>query len=181
MVINVWSSDQNISIPLKYVGDANSVCYCSVAIVSDSSWLYELQHSRLPCPSPSPGVCPNSSPLSWTVICYPLLLLPSVFPSIRVFPMSWLFVSDGQRIGALASASVLPMNIQDVFLQHWLIWSPCYPRDSQECSPALQFKSISSLTLSFLYSPTLTFIQDYWENHSFDFMDIYWQSDVSAF
>ena len=116
MVINVWSSDQNISIPLKYVGDANSVCYCSVAIVSDSSWLYELQHSRLPCPSPSPGVCPNSSPLSWTVICYPLLLLPSVFPSIRVFPMSWLFVSDGQRIGALASASVLPMNIQVWFL-----------------------------------------------------------------
>ena len=167
MVINVWSSDQNISIPLKYVGDANSVCYCSVAIVSDSSWLYELQHSRLPCPSPSPGVCPNSSPLSWTVICYPLLLLPSVFPSIRVFPMSWLFVLDGQRIGALASASVLPMNIQDWFPLGLTGWSTCNPRGSQQSSLAPQYESIISSVLSFLYAPGLTSIQHgYCKSHS---------------
>ena len=54
------------------------------------------------------------------------------------------------------------------FLSDWLVWSPCSPRDFQECSPTLQFKSINSLVLSFLYSPTLTSIHDYWKNHSFD-------------
>ena len=52
------------------------------------------------------------------------------------------------------------------FLQNWLVWSPCCPRDSQEPSPAPQFESIS-----FLYGPTLTSIHDYWKNHSFDYMD----------
>ena len=54
------------------------------------------------------------------------------------------------------------------FLQDWLDGSPCSPRDSQESSPTPQFKSINSLVLSFLYSPALTFIHDYWKNHSFD-------------
>ena len=49
------------------------------------------------------------------------------------------------------------------FLQDWLVWSPCSPRNSQESSPALQFKSISSWVLSFLYGPTLTSIHDYWK------------------
>ena len=54
------------------------------------------------------------------------------------------------------------------FLEDWLVWSPCSPRDSQESSPTPQFKSISSSMLSFLYSPTLTSIHDYWKNHKFD-------------
>ena len=82
---------------------------------------HELQHSRLPCPSLSPGVCPNSCPLSWW--CHPAISpsvtpfssCPQSFPSSRSFSMSWLFASGGQRIGASASASVLPMNIQDWF------------------------------------------------------------------
>ena len=57
--------------------------------------------------------------------------------------------------------------------------SPCSPRDSQESSPTPQFKSINSLVLSFLYSPTLTSIHDYWKNHSFDWTDLCWQSNVS--
>ena len=68
--------------------------------------------------------------------------------------MSQFFTSGGQCIGVSASASVLPMN-QD------LVGSPCSPRDSQESSPAPQFKSINSSALSFLYSPTLTPIHDY--------------------
>ena len=144
--------------------DAASQAFLSFTICRSMSKLMSL--SRWCHPATSSSVIPFSS-------------CPQ--KASESLPMSQLFTSHSQRIGALASASVLPMNIQDVFLQHWLIWSPCYPRDSQECSPALQFKSISSLALSFLYSPTLTFIQDYWENHSFDFMDIYWQSDVSAF
>ena len=54
------------------------------------------------------------------------------------------------------------------FLWGWLVWSPCSPRDSQESSPTPQFKSINSSALSFLHSPTLTSIHDYWENHSLD-------------
>ena len=66
-------------------------------------------------------------------------------------------------------------------LKDWLVWFPCCPRDSQECSLIPQFKSINSLVLSLLYGPTLTSIHDYWKNHCLDCMDIFWQSDVSAF
>ena len=59
-----------------------------------------------------------------------------------------------------------------------MVGSPCSPRDSQESSPTPQFKGIHSSALSFLYSPTLTSIHDYWENHSFDWMDLCWQSNV---
>ena len=73
-----------------------------------------------------------------------------------------------QSIGASASASVLPINIQDWFPLGWLAGSPCSPRDSQESSPTPQFKSINSSALSFLHSPTLTFIHDHWKKHSSD-------------
>ena len=83
--------------------------------------------------------------------------------------MSQLFTSGGQSIGVSTSASVLPMNIQDSFPFNidWFdllaVWTPCSPRDSQESSPTPQFKNISSSVLSFLYSPTLTSIHDYWK------------------
>ena len=73
--------------------------------------------------------------------------------------MSQLFASDGQSIGVSASTSVLPMNIQDWFPLGWTGWIPFSPKDSQEASPTPKFKSISSLVLSFLYSPTLTSIE----------------------
>ena len=59
-----------------------------------------------------------------------------------------------------------------VFLKDGLVGSPCSPRDTQESSPTPQFKSISCSALSFLYSPTLTFIHDHWKNHSFDYIDL---------
>ena len=99
---------------------------------------------------------------------HPLLLLPSIFSSIRVFSMSQFFASGGQSTGASASAFVLQMNTQDWFPLGWSGWTPCSPRDSQESSPASQFKRINSSVLSFLYSPSLTSIHDYWKNHSFD-------------
>ena len=74
--------------------------------------------------------------------------------------MSQFFTSGGQSIGA--SASVLPINIQDSFPLEWT-GSPCSARKSQESSPTPQFKGISSSALSFLYSPTLTSIHDYWK------------------
>ena len=84
------------------------------------------------------------------------------------FPVNRLFTSGGQRIGASTSASVLPINIQDRFPLGLTVWPPCSPRDSQESSPTLQFKSINSLALSFLCSPTMTSIHNYWKSHSFD-------------
>ena len=80
-----------------------------------------LQHARLPCPLPSPGVCANSCLLNWW--CHPIISSSVVpfsscvqsFPASRSFPMSQLFASGGQRIRASASASVLPMNIQGWF------------------------------------------------------------------
>ena len=107
-------------------------------------------------------------PSSQLVLCHLLLFLPSIFPSIRIFPVSWLFTSGSQNIEASMSTSVLPMNIQHRFPLEF-IWPPCSPRDSQEASPTPQFKTIKSLVLSLFNGPTFTSIHDYWKNHSFDY------------
>ena len=91
-----------------------------IAIVQSLSPVW-LQHNRLPCPAPSPGVCSNFYPLNWW--CHPTIsssVAPysfclQSFPALGSFPLSWLFASSGQSIGASVSASVLPMNIQDWF------------------------------------------------------------------
>ena len=99
------------------------------------------------------------------------------FPASGIFSNEWAFhIKWPKHI-----ASVLLMNIQGWFSLGLTAWSPCSPRDSQEPSPAPQFKSINSLALSFLCGPTLTTVHDYWKNHNFDYIDICWQSDVSAF
>ena len=99
----------------------SSVRFCC-SVMSNSLHLYGLQHARLPCPSPTPGACSNSCPRSqW---CHPTISSSVVpfssclqsFPASGSFPMSQFFASAGQSIGASASASVLPMNMQD--------WSP---------------------------------------------------------
>ena len=112
-------------------------------------------------------------PSNHLILCRPRLLLASTFPSIRVFsndsdlrircPKYWSF-----------SFSISPSNKYSglISFSDGLIGSPCSPRDSQESSPAPQFKIISSLALSFLYSPTLTSIYDYWKNHSFDWTEL---------
>ena len=93
----------------------------SRSVMSDSLWPYELEHSRLPCPSLTPGACSNSYPLSqW---CHPTISSSVIpfssccrsCPASGSFPMSQLFASCGQSIGASALASVLPMNIQNWF------------------------------------------------------------------
>ena len=89
-------------------------------------------------------------PSNHLILCCPILLLLSIFPSIRVFSNEL-----GQSIGVSASASVLPMNIQDRFPLEFTGWI-CWIQDSQESSPTPQFKSINYLVPSFLYSPTLS-------------------------
>ena len=107
-------------------------------------------------------------PSNHLILCCPLLLLPQSFPPSGSFHMSQFFASGGQRIGVSASASVLPMTIQDGFPLGLTGWISLQSKDSQESSLSSQFKSINSLVLSFLYSPTLTSILDYWKNPSFD-------------
>ena len=135
---------------------------------------WTIQHTRPPCPLPTPRVYSNSCPLSWDAIqpSHPLSspsppCLQSL-PASGSFPMSQFFTSGGQSIGVSASASVLPMNIQDWSPWDGLVGSPCCLRDSQESYPTPQFKSIHSSALNFLYSPTLASIYDYWKNDSLD-------------
>ena len=96
--------------------------------VSDSLWLHRLQHTRPPCPSPTPRVYANSFPLSWW--CNPTLSSSVVpfssqlqsFPASGSFQTSQFFASGGQSIGVSASGSVLPMNIQEWFPLGWTGW-----------------------------------------------------------
>ena len=90
------------------------------------------------------------------------------FPASGSFPMSQFCTSGGQSIGVSASASVLPMSIQNWFPSRLSSWIPRNPRDSQESFPTSQFKSINSSALSFLYGLNFPSIHDYWKNHSFD-------------
>ena len=103
------------------------------------------------------------TPSNHLILCHPLLLLPSIFPNIRVFSLQVAKVLEFQ----LQHQSFQWTPRSDL-LQDGLVGSPCSPRDSQESSPTPHFKSINSLALSFLYSPTLTAIHDHWKNHSLD-------------
>ena len=99
----------------------------SLSVVSDSLQSHGLQHTRLPCPSPTPGARSNSCSSSWW--CHPTIsssVIPfsclQSFPASGAFSMSQFFASGGQSIGVLASAPVLPMNIQDWFPLGWTGW-----------------------------------------------------------
>ena len=116
------------------------------------------------------------------ILFCPFLLSPSVFPSIRVFSNKLVLCIRWLKYWSF-SFSISPFNEYSGFIsfRNDCFFSPCSPRDSQESSPAPQFKSINSSVLSLLYNPTLTPILDYWKNHSFDYTDLCQQSDISTF
>ena len=140
-------------------------------------WLFAthgLQHTRLPCPSPTPESCSNSCPLSWW--CHPTIS-SSVIPFSSCLQLSqhqglFQWVSFSHQVAKVLEFQLQHQSFQWIFrtdfLYDWLVGSPCSPRDSQESSPTPQFKSISSSVLNFLHSPTLTSIHDHWKNHSLD-------------
>ena len=118
---------------------------------------------------------------SHLILCHPLLLLPSIFPSIRVFssesalPIRW---SKYWRFSFSNHPSneysgLIPFRIE------WLIY--LQSKGLSRVSPAPQFESISSSALSLLHSPNFTAVQDYWKSHNFDYMQLCQQSDVSTF
>ena len=138
----------------------------SYSVVSDSLQPRGMQHVRLPCSSPTAEVYSNSCPLSWW--CHPTISSsvipfssrPQSFLASGSFSMSQFFASGGQSVGVSASASVLPVNIQDWVLLGLSGWISLQSKGlSKESSPAPQFKSINSLALIFLYkSPIHTWL-----------------------
>jgi len=169
----------------------------SHSVESDSLPSNGLQHERLPCPSVSPRVCSNSCPLSrW---CHPTIsssVIPfssylQSFPASGSFPVSQLFTSGGQSIGASAAASVLSMNIQDWFpLGSAFSTKPFGQRAFDLLTVQRALKRLflhhsckaSILQCSFFFMVQLShpYMTD-GKNHSFDNMDLCWQSNVSAF
>ena len=151
--------------------------------MSNSLRPHGLQHTRLPCPSLSPGVCSNSCPLSWVmvsnhlILCHSFLLLPSIFPSTRVSPnkstlcisvaMYWSFSLSNEYSGLIS----IRINWFDLPEVQGTLKSLLQHHNSK--APILQ--------CSAFFMVQLTSVQDYWKNHSFDHTDLCWQSDVSAF
>ena len=146
----------------------------SGSVMSNSLQPHGLQHTRPPCLSPTPRADSNSCPLSrW---CHPTIS-SSVIPfssCLESFPASRSFQESALHIRWPGYWSfrfnISPSNEHSglISFRMDLVGSPCSPRDSQESSPTPQFKSINSSELSFLHSPTLTSIHDYWKNHSLD-------------
>ena len=137
-------------------------------VMSDFLWSNGLQHTRLLCPSPSPRAWSNSCPLSlWYHATISSSVIPfsylQSFPDSGSFPMSQLFASGGQRIRASASASVLPMNIQDWFPLELTGLISLQSRGLSGVFSTPQFKSIDSSVLCLLYANCL-------ENHFNDFL-----------
>ena len=140
----------------------------SRSVMSGSLRPHEPQLTRSPCPSPTPGVYPNSCPLISDAIhpshvCHPLLLLPSIFPSIRVFANESAFHIRWPKYWSL-SFNISPSNEHPGLISFRMDWLDL----SQESTPTPKFKSINSLVLSFLYSSTLTSIHDHRKNNSLD-------------
>ena len=146
----------------------------SCSVVSDSLRPHESQHTRPPCPLPSPRIHSDSSPTSqW----YHPAILSSVVPfsscpnpSQNQSLFQW--VNSSHQVAKVLEFQLqhhsLQRNPRADLLQNGLVGSPCSPRDSQESSPTPHFKSINSSVLSLLHSPTLTSIHDHRKNHSLD-------------
>ena len=121
-------------------------------------------------------------PFNHLVLCHSLLLLPSVFPSIRVFSKESALCIRWPKYWSF-SFGINPSNEYSGWISFRIDWFDLLAaqRDSQESSPAPEFEGINYLALSLLYGLALTSVHDYWKNHSFDSMDLCQQSEVSAF
>ena len=162
-------SGENAMVKKKRLWTFSSVQLLSPVRLFATPWTaaHQASLSIINCQSlPKPMSIELVMPTNHLILCRTLFLLPSIFPSIRVFsnesalcirwPKYWSF-----------SFSISPSN-EHPGLIFFRIGSSCSPRDSQESSPTPQFKSINPSALSFLYDSTLTSIHDYWKNHSYE-------------
>ena len=114
---------------------------------------------------------------------YPLLPpFPSAF-NLSQHQGLFQHISSSHQVSKVLDFKLKHQSVQRKvdFLSDWLVWSPGFPRESQESSPAPQFKSINSLALCLLYCPTVTSIHYYWKDHNLGYTVLYRQSDVFAF
>jgi len=150
------------SFSIKFFNWFTSSVQFSHSVVSDSLRPHESQHGRPPCPSPTPGVHPDSRPSSqW---CHPAISSSAVpfcscpNPSQHQNLFQW--VNSSHEVAKVLEFQLqhhsFQRNPRADLLQDGLVGSPCSPKDSQESSPTPQFKSINSSALSLLHSPTLT-------------------------
>ena len=163
-------------------------CCCSVA--QSCPTLCDLMLFSTPSSSVrhySPWVCSNSCPLSWW--CHPTIsssVAPfssylQSFTASGSFPKSQFFASGGQSIVVSASASVLPMNIQDWFPLGWTGWVSLQSKGLSRVFSSTTVRKCQFFDTQASLWCNSQIIHDYWKNHSFDYMDLCWQSDVSAF
>ena len=153
--INSFSSVQSLSCGRLFATPWIAACQTSLSITNSRSSV-KLTSVEL------------VMPYSHLILCRPLLLLPSIPPSIRVFSNESTLCMRWPKYWSFSFSTCLQRNPRADLLQNGLVGSPCSPRDSQNSSLTPQFKSINSSALSFLYSPTLTSIHDHWKNHSLD-------------
>ena len=159
-ILNAFLESGSLFATVTWLSGTQALCcivLLSLSVTSDSWRPHELQHTRLPYPSPTPGACSNSCPLSqW---CHPTISSSVVpfssclqsFPASGSFLMSPLFASVGQSIGASASTSVFSMNIQDWSPLGWTGWISLQSKGLSRVFPNNTVQSINSLMLSFLY------------------------------
>ena len=145
-----------------------------------------LQYARPPCLSSSSGIGPGSCSLHWW--CHPIISSSDAFSSaLNLSQNQGLFqwVVCLHQVTEILELQLQGQSFQWIFRvdfpKDWLAWSPCCPRDFQRSSPAPQFEGINSLAFCLLYGPAVTTRRDRWEDHNLDYMDLCWQSNVSAF
>ena len=153
--VNWYSSVQSLSCVRLFVTPWTTAHQASLSITNSRSLLKVTSIESVILSNISSSVVPFSSHLQ-------------SFPASRSFQMSQFFPSGGQSIGVSASTSVLPMNIQDWSPLGWTGLISLQSKGLSRVFSNTKFKSINSSALSLLYSPTLTSIRGYWENHSFD-------------
>ena len=169
-ILYVWifSSVQLLSRVWLFATPWTAVCQASLSITNSQS-LLELMSIELVMPS------------NRLIFCHPLLLLPSIFASIRVFSNESVLCIRWPEYWSF-SFSISPCDEYSGLISFRVDWFDLLVvQETQESSPTSQFKSINSSALSFLWSPLLTSIHDYWRNHSFDQTDLWWQNNVSGF
>ena len=162
--------------------------YCSLlfscSIVSNSLWRHGLQHARLPCPSPSPEIFSNSCPLmpsNHLILCRSLLLLPSMFPRIGIFSSQSALCIRWPKYGSF-SFCISPSKEYSGLISFKMDWLDLLAAQGTLKS-LLQHHSLKASVLwcsAFFMVLTLTSIHD-WKNHSFDYLELCRQSNLSAF
>ena len=155
IVLILFSSVQSLSCVRLFVIPRTATRQASLSITNSQSLLKLMSIESV-------------MPSNHLILCRPLLFLPSILSSIRSFQMSQFLATGGQSIGVSALASVLPMNIQDWFPLEGTGWISLQSKGLSRVFSNTTVQKHHSLMLSFLYSPTLTSINDYWKNHRID-------------